>query len=705
MMAGRNQHYIPRFLQRAFAIRSRRREIWYFGRGEAAERCPIKRTASEDFFYSETGADGSATLDDAITRRESDLAVLLNEVRAASPGDVIASSAAAAIVSHLTQRTAHVRAAFSESAARMLDRAEEAFSERDNIEALMGLDNGLPNERFRDLVMKEVAARPEIARLGIPTRVLERTAFLLAKEGSGEMAASASALLGGLRPQSTKLVRDSHNKALGDTIRTSEYEAMLQKFDWSVESGPVAGAILPDCVSISLGPNGVAGNHLLIGRDKLQALLLAVSPARLLVGRRPGFALPSDFDYNLEAARLSHTFFLAPRNDEETARLHALIGQKLLPALAEAVENGFDDAFRERTTAESGNEDSGADTFGCRPTSGGQYELSLDRCGDERTTARLREAVFLLVNEVAAAMPLERLDGITIGSDYPRLLKTVRRGWKNAPEPETVPPELGIGVAQTVTVKRSGIVKGRIIASSIVSDALISEDSQHRAWGMHALVRQLAAVAQIEIVERYLPGTLLGSGAEGIDGWLYANVDGAPESYAASWRAAAFQDSAEIAPGLRELLSTAIDRFMTVVPRERLAYREHGDLETLLGVVLPETRRVLIAAADLLGHCTFTGVSPVGSKPVLGEVLDRAGLRNWLGVYGDHLARFHRRSGRWESFDEFLAFNIHVERLLLAVGMFAWEAPEGLRIEVPLGTDAEALLTNLRKRTTAVPWR
>ncbi len=58
--------------------------------------------------------------------------------------------------------------------------------------------------------------------------------------------------------------------------------------------------------------------------------------------------------------------------------------------------------------------------------------------------------------------------------------------------PETVPPDLGIGIAQTVSVKRSGIVKGRIVASSIVSDALISKDSQQRTWGTHALVRQLA---------------------------------------------------------------------------------------------------------------------------------------------------------------------------------------------------------------------
>ena len=73
------------------------------------------------------------------------------------------------------------------------------------------------------------------------------------------------------------------------------------------------------------------------------------------------------------------------------------------------------------------------------------------------------------------------------------------------------------------------------------------------------------------------------------------------------------------------------------------------------------------------------------------------GFRAWFGVYFDDLARFHQRSGRWESFEEFLAFNIHAERLLLAVGMFAWDGPEGTRVEVPLGSDLEALLAKLRR--------
>ena len=521
-MAGRNQHFIPRFLQRAFGIRPARKEIWYFGRGEVAEKRSVKRTASEDFFYSEPEVDGRSTLDDAITRVESDLAASLHEIRAKDPGDTIVSTTAAAIVSHLAQRTAHVRATLSEGTVRLLQRVEEIFSERDNVEAFMGLGSAVPDDRFRELVMSELSGKPEIARLGIPHRVLERIAFLLAKENAGDLVMqgveAVNTVLDSVRPRSTDLVRNSHNRALGGMIESNEYQALLKTFDWRVESGPATGAILPDCIVIGLGSDGVAGNHLVIGAKEMGAIMLAMSPRRLLVGSKPGFALPSDFDYNVEATCLSHTFFLAPRNDEETARLHAMIGQKLRLVLEEAVEHGLEGAVSEAATAEAGSRPKDDGNLDSKPTSGGRYELSLVGCGDERTTTRVQEEVVLLVDELAMAMPLERLDGITIGNDYPRLLRAVARGWDNAPTPKTTPPEVGVGIAQTVTVRRSGVVKGRVVVSSIASDALISDDADQRAWGRYVLVKQLAMVSLMEIVEECLPGTLLEPAGTGIDG-------------------------------------------------------------------------------------------------------------------------------------------------------------------------------------------
>ena len=47
-------------------------------------------------------------------------------------------------------------------------------------------------------------------------------------------------------------------------------------------------------------------------------------------------------------------------------------------------------------------------------------------------------------------------------------------------------------------------------------------------------------------------------------------------------------------------------------------------------------------------------------------------------MYRADLERFRRRLGRWESFDEFLAFNRHVERLLWSIGMVLWEEGDGI---------------------------
>ena len=120
-------------------------------------------------------------------------------------------------------------------------------------------------------------------------------------------------------------------------------------------------------------------------------------------------------------------------------------------------------------------------------------------------------------------------------------------------------------------------------------------------------------------------------------------------------------------------------------------------MDALVGVGLPAVSHVLAFAAGLLGHCAYTGESPQDETGVLREALDGAGLARWLDVYGEHLARFHRRLGRWESFDEFLAFNLHAERVLWCTGLFPWESPEGVRVEVAPDPDVGVRLGNAFK--------
>ena len=489
-------------------------EIWHFGLDEAPERRRIKDTGSEDHFYSGPSPDGQPTLDDAITAREPHLSLALRNVRDMPPGNSVEAGSAAEIVFHLATRTAHVRSSLGEGVNLFLDRSGPLFTDPDKVAAMAGFDGDAPSDLFRERLVSELASKLEIAGSNIPPRLLERLAFMVLKEQPhvlDETVNFMDMLLTSLRPGLTGAVREGQNRALGQTaLPDDSYEALLRTLKWTVESAPTAGAILPDCVVVAIDADSSANTHLFAGRDGLHAIVMPVSPEKLLVGRRSGFEMPDAFDYNAEAARLSDSFFLSPRNDVETSRLHPMIGQGLRPMLATSIEEAVDGLLPRRSDEPSGDEEGADDSaFAWHRTSQLNYGLSLVGCGDGDTTTRIQEQVTSLVLEVAQVLPLERLDGITIGYDYPALLHAVDRGWGGAPTPRTAPADVSVGIGQMVTVKRSGTAQGRIVVSSVVSDALISESGEQVEWARRVLVKMLVRVAVIGAIEEALPGRLL----------------------------------------------------------------------------------------------------------------------------------------------------------------------------------------------------
>ena len=688
-MSGPNQHYIPRFLQRAFGIRPRRLSIWRFGLGEDPDCRRIKRTGASDFFYSAPSPDGRPTLDDAITEVEEQMASTLNGIRSGSPGDPVDAEAAAKVVSHLATRTAHVRSMFGDGVARLLERAEDLFAEPANVETMVGLDDDAPNRLVREAIAKELARWPEIGRTGIPGRVLERIGFMLLQESWGDVAGQVGEWVADFvevaRSRAGEAIRDGHRKGLEEAARSSGLEFTLRTLEWTVESGPSTGAILPDCVVVAFDEEGNAGNHLFVGATRMHAVVMAVSPEKLLFGRRPAFSLPATLDYNEVAARLSHDFFLAPRNDVETERLHGLIGADLGPALDESVEGAFDEFLPRRAEATQTERGADEDAPGWKSTTRLDYEVSVTGCGDEDANRTVEELLIALVSAMAKALPLDRLDGITVSDDYPAALRAVDPGFENAPSMETVSAEIGIGIAHTVTVLRSGVVKGRIVLSSTVCAWLIADDRMAADWGVQALVRQLAQVALIRMVDEAFPGHLLAPVKGGMTGWLYQVAGGMPHVYVASWTAAAFGDGAATVIGERELLASSLDRLRSRTSEARRAYRGEDDAAEFLDAVMPAIGNVLEFTASLTGHCESAGVSALDGEGALAAALDRAGLRRWFDLYRADLERFRRRLGRWESLEEFLAFNRHVERLLWGIGMILWEDGDTFRFLMAVG--------------------
>lgn len=696
MPSGPNQHYLPRFFQRPFGIPPKRKEIWVFARGVTPEQKPLKGVGASEYFYSNPTPDGARTLDDDITDIESPISRILAAIRAQPVGAVINSIEAAKIVNHLVPRTAHVRTNMERGLRMMAHGIETILSDDGRVQSLIGLDADEPNEVFRKKIANKMDEIQGIENLGLSENLIQRIAFIMAKENFTTLMADALPTIHNIfrswHETSDGFAREAHNKLLAQISSSTPRLRLLEGLNWTVQSAQREGAILPDCAALAVDQSGSAAPAMFADWDDVAAIILPVTPDKLLVGAVAGSDAAQLLDFNEEAARSSHDFFLAPTTTEYLAGLHLRLGERSTKLIEEGVGAAIEPHLA--IVPKLGNEDAPlfpADLIN-QSNEPWRYELSMIGCGDAENVQELSNAIQGIVTSLSQALPLHRLDGITITSDYCEAVVSLDRGYEGASPMYTVPKEIGQEIARTVSVKRGERWKDRIILDASPAFALLAKESDAVEWGLYTLVRQLTEVAIAEMIERHLPDVWMKPISDPLGGFLYPSVHPAIFGYLGSHISAGFSDPPYHTDVKRELFITALGDMKSAGFAARLEYRSHGDLDRLLGIVMPRISYALQSAADLLGHCAASGVDPFDTGGELSAALADAGLRQWFPIFHDQLERLRIRLGRWESFDEFLTLNVHVERLMWQLGMLPWHGPEGVRIEVPLGTDINMLV-------------
>lgn len=426
--------------------------------------------------------------------------------------------------------------------------------------------------------------------------------------------------------------------------------------------------------------------------DELAAIILPVAPDKLLVGAATECDVAQLPDYNEEAARSSHDFFLASTTSEYLEGLHALLGERSMKFIEEGISGAMEPYMAIVPKPRGDDVPLFPADLVTQSSEPWQYELSFIGCGDAENAQELSNAIQGIVISLAQALPLHRLEGITIASDYREAVASLDRGYEGAPAPDSAPEEIGQGFARTMSVQRNGCWKERIIIDAGAAFTLLAEDSDTAEWGLYIFVRQLAEVALSEMIDRQLPGVWMKPISDPLHSFLYPSVHPAIFGYLCSHISAGFGDTPQNTHIKRELFITALREMKSAGLAARLDYRHHGDLDRLLGSVMPRISYALQFAADLLGHCAASGADPFDGDGELSAALADAGLQQWFPIFRDRLERLRMRLGRWESFDEFLALDVHVERLMWQLGMLPWLGPDGVKVEIPLGTDIEKLL-------------
>lgn len=703
-MAGANQHHIPRFLQRGFAAAgSGGHKIWRFEKNRFPKKTSsIRSTGAEEHFYSEPSVDGTPTLDDAITAQENSLSDKLIELRSWPVGTEVDSALAAELVNHFSPRTAHLRQTLERGMRQLISGAAELISQQDKIERLLGLDKSTPTKAFSDRFseeLKRLGQIEQISQLGLPEELIERIAFQHARENFDvamvEALPAFHQLFAVWLERAGDVARSGHNKALSKNGGPNARFDHLASLRWKLAAAPTEGAILPDCVAVAQTPDGMSP-LMLADLDEAAAIAMPVSSQIILVGGPMGDEW-SAANFNRDAARASHRFFLSATNAAEIAALQPLIDERASSLVDEAVEHAFKDFIpQSNLTVQEEEQERDAPEAAGEVISELRWEMSLQGMYEsEEAAADLIEAVRSVVVSVGHSLPLSRLQGITLSADYRAALSDIDRGIPGVSAPSSIDPSIGTGIAQTVNIMRDGVAMCRIVLASDIGFGLLSDDAATVGWATGILVRQLMLVAFTEAVDVTLPGVMLQPIADPLSGWLYEAIGTALDGYVVSHMASGFGDPSEMANDWRQLLTEALDRMHDTILPARLAYRYDGDLDGLLATAMPCIRHVLMFAADLLGHCGSLGIRAVEPGSDLDTALDRTGLKNWLPRYAADLETFRQGYGKWQSFNEFLALNIHVERLMWQLGMIPWTDENGMRVEVPLETDAEALMADL----------
>lgn len=696
-MSGRKQHHIPQSVLRAFETPSKgtKTQVWVFSKRKQF-KASTSDVAAERHFYSEPSIDGTTTLDDLITDYENAFTIKFSYLRNLPINSPASATSAAEVVTHLTVRNAHLRNSFDSGIRLLIQQATDFFCNEQNVRALFGIDGNAFSPAMTVRLNEQLTSAPRFAATGLPDEVLHKISFMAMKENFSQLMNDnlswMQMVLIQLAREMPASMRAIHNEALLAVLVPGTRTTGLGKLHWIIRQATENGLVLPDCIALGIERDGQPQPLILSDLDKLDFVLMPLTPEKMLVGARKLDSSITLERFNHDAAACSDDFIISNRDGSDRTELVELIGKRSKLTIEEAIKQsfkGFKSEYNfpipsletQTATAQEGSAETSPAAF--------NYQVSFYGVANENTAEKITANLNGIVRELHPIMSLDRLDGFTFSDDYEAALRDLDRGFETRGNLERTKQDYGVGVAMTPIVIRNGVVKGRIVAQMWIANDLISENDERQQIALHVIVSQLAHVASTQLLDETFPGFLTNCIEDSYQAFLYPCVSSAWVGYFSARASAVFDPRSESA--YRELALAALQHALTTIPIARSAYHLDKNMNKLMVVALPAITALLNHIGHLMGHCD--GIQKTAFEDdLLAAGLEKAGLRSWVDLFHGDLATIWNRRGRWTSIEEFFLLNRHAERLLWAFGMFPWKVDDdNVWIGVPYSKDTPHL--------------
>lgn len=686
-MAGKRQHYVPRFLQRGFLDNStlEAERTWLHRRGAPARLVGIRDVGVGEYFYSKLGTGGARTLDDLITDLEGPLDQEIKALRTMPIDQTVDAAVAARLTAHLAMRTAHMRSVFAQGAGDIVEAMAGLFGDAEALRGQLGVDAPKMDARLEKAMDEALSGLPFEA-LGVPAPLMRRFGAYLLRENFAtfydEHGPTITAVMGSLLTEIPERIREAHNRALQDP-GANQRETDMAAFVWRLQAAQEA--ILPDCVALVEETGGEFAPLLLGQRDEVERVILPITHDRLLIGERtPGGTLDVDA-FKLACAASSESFFVA-RIALDDAGLAEQIGQRSGEIIRKQIGEALAE-FRSPRAAALVEGGGGEARVATQTVGSFSYTMSIHGDLEDAAVTQINEILKDIVGEMARSLPLDSLDGVTFTFDYPATLAQLDRGDPNLPPVVSEPRGYGIAVSRVVGVVRDGVAKRHIVVNAGIGLQMLSDDQGEREEAFHVLAAQLADLAHDAAYISPMEGQR-GTPADSVVFGLYQTASSAPSRYFSA------RESAFVDPSYGEdyamLVRDSWAVMKSAVEPARAAFFADRDFDALFAAVLPPLRNVIGHVAEWLGH--RDGLPEQDDFPGASLLADFKALElsPWLDLFGRDLRELHDVDGHFTP-DNIFALGRQVERLLWTIGILLWPNDEDVPQVLVLPDEVPAL--------------
>lgn len=324
-MSGKQQHYVPQFLQDGFASHSTDKAAftWVYRKNTPPFNTNIKNVGAEGYFYT---SDGDTEADDSITKAERSYSKLIADLRTQTPG-ISLDPKIPELIAHLEVRTRHLRENFLRSGSYIVSRFLDFMGDGERFARLMFRRITNDPTILRDSVLEEITKRNLSRKLLKP---IMRKAMHHMPTFMAMLAPRLPQLAAEIRSVvPAKLVngaKDGHVRGLKKSVAPTARLEQYTNVEYSVRLIPSKNLILGDSPVLFHVSGEREYKTFFEKRDVLKAVILPLSSDRCLVGAAAQeYEVPGGISRAVASSSLEH--FVAADNSDFNRTIALVIGE------------------------------------------------------------------------------------------------------------------------------------------------------------------------------------------------------------------------------------------------------------------------------------------------------------------------------------------------------------------------------------------